>query len=220
VNFGKVGVGDWDARTVRVQNIGNGTITWTYSAYYGVTALPAGLTASMGSDCVSVPKNAHCSVTFTFKPTQYQKYLATDIAPINISTFNNKLQIMGTGVPPGAELAPPPAELASARTAISQWERTSLDFGSVARGSSKTLSVRVQNLGDASVDWRTQGLNVVPAGWSASFGPDCANVAKNGYCTVSFSFAPTVAQSYWGSGLAPKGVQSNNNTLSLQGVGL
>jgi hypothetical protein len=79
-------------------------------------------------------------------------------------TFNNKLQIMGTGVPPGAELAPPPAELPSALTAISQWERKSLDFGSVARGNSKTLSVRVQNLGDASVDWRATGLNVVPVG--------------------------------------------------------
>ena len=132
LSFGSVLTGTSQTQSVTLFNDGYGAaINWS-----GVLAnLPAGFTANT-SACASVaPAGGSCSVGITFSPTAGQAYSGNTIHPANISYPGNTLAVSGTGVVAAPAISGSPS---------------ALNFGGLAKGIGKNLTLTVSNTGSAA----------------------------------------------------------------------
>lgn len=187
LNFAEVQIGSHATKTFTIKNEGGQPLQ--------ISGLQSKGAYTLQHNCTSVPANQQCPVNVTFKPTQSTSYNET----INITSNggNKTVSLTGTGYKAG-------------NLTLST---SSLDFGNVENGKTKSLSFNVSNTGDKAVSF---GLGTLPNGFSVSNQTCGSQVQANASCAVNVTFAPTSANTYQGT-LA---IQTNANSglmVSLSG---
>jgi F5/8 type C domain/Abnormal spindle-like microcephaly-assoc'd, ASPM-SPD-2-Hydin len=188
--FGTVGVGQTSTLTATITANQNVTVTAFSSSSAAFVlgtpapALPATLTAGQS-----------LSLPVTFRPTSATNYEAS----LNITTSSTPgaLTMTGTGQANGPQLAVLPS---------------SLDFGGVAIGTSKSIDLSLSNSGNSSLTF--SGVTPPTAPFSAT--SPSGTLAPGASTTVTVTFAPTAVNSYASS--LTIGSNGGNVAVSLTGA--
>lgn len=195
INFGSQTVNTTTpAQPVTVTN--NGGSTLTISSY-----VATGDFSVSSSNCTTVNAGAQCTLQISFSPTltgsRAGSVALTDNAGVQIITLT------GQGTAPGISLSP-----------------STLNFGSVAVGSSSQLTVTV--LLDAASD-APMTVNSVTVDGDFAVTNNCTSpVSPGGQCSMSMTFAPALTGAR--SGVATitytLGSATNQLEVALSGTGL
>lgn len=177
VNFGNVTVGLTNTQTVTVSNPGSASLSVTQSAGPGtgfsLSGLVLPLTLAPGQSSV---------FTLSFSPASSGTFTSSLALVSNAPTSPTAISLSGSGVAPILQL--------SAST-------TSLNFGSIAVGSSSTQSVTLTNTGNSSVS--VSQISVTGSGFSVSGLALPVSLSPGQSASFSILFAPTLTGSVTGS---------------------
>ena len=187
INFGGVAVEGNVTATVTLTNTGMNDITPTFTQ----PAEPFSVTGVEGK----LASGESRTYTIAFAPEQAGNFSGTFTIADADHDISYTVTLSGVGV----VLDPITANPAS------------LDFGTVNKGSTKDLTVAFTNPNSEQVAVTL----TAPAGYSVS--PSSFNIAANGSQTVTVTFAPTAAVSYYGT-LTANG-SGLNIDVTLKGVG-
>jgi hypothetical protein len=180
--------------TVSVRNDGNVGMTLT-----GLSGLATRFQLT-ANNCTGIAPGASCSMTISM-PTSTAGSTPNTVTTTG-ATNNASFTISGT-----------------VNSAVSRWSVTSLPFGNVYMGQTKTLSLTLYNDGfGQAINWNAALANL-PAGFSANVSA-CASVAPGGNCSVTIALTPTAVQAYSGSNIRPDTVSYTGNTLAVSGSGV
>jgi hypothetical protein len=181
------------ATSVSIRNDGNVAMTLT-----GLSGLSARFQLTANT-CTSIAPTSSCSMTLSM-PTNAAGSTPSTVTTVG-ATNNASFWINGT-----------------VNSAVSRWSATSLAFGSVYVGQTKTLSLTLHNDGFGQpFNWSAALVNL-PTGFTANTS-SCSSVAPGASCMVSITFSPTAVQSYSGSNIRPGSVSYTANVLSVSGTG-
>lgn len=214
LSFGSVVVGSNKALSETVTNTGGSSLTISAVTASGTGFSVSGITAP-------VTLNAGQSATFsvTFAPTSAGAVSGSITLTSDASNPTLNIPLSGTGVTPGTLGANP----------------TSLSFGSVVIGNSKTLSETVTNTGGSSLTisavsasgtgFSVSGITApitLNAGQSAtfsvSFAPASAGAVSGNVALTSNGSNPTLNIPLSGTGVTPGDLAANPTSLSFGNV--
>jgi len=145
VSFGKVVVGNTNSQPITLRNSGNATLTFSQLAASGTGVNLTGLSTS-----TTIAPNS--SVTFN-----------AVFAPSSTSAVSGSITLVTNGVP--SPLVIGVTGTGSAAQASLRLSPSSLNFSTVAAGSSKTLSSMLTNAGNSNIN--ISSVRVSGAGFSA-----------------------------------------------------
>src|SRR5277367_3572288 len=195
VAFGSVSVGSTGSQTVTLTNPGNAALTVSQ-------AIPSGTGFSMSGASMPMTINAGGSASFTAK-----------FSPTTVGSNTGGISIVSNA--PGS-----PATIALSGTGIEGQlgaSPSSVNFGSVAVGSTGSQSITLTNSGSASVT--ISQATVSGTGFSISGLSTPLALGAGLSTTFSAQFAPTSAGSPSGSiSIVSNGLNSPT-TISLSGIG-
>jgi hypothetical protein len=197
LNFGNVQLGNSKGQTVTLANSGGSSVTISQanlsSSSFDVNGLTLPLTVNVGQSTV---------FDVVFSP-QVGGSLTGSLAIVsNASNSTLNIPLSGTGVMPGILSANP----------------TSLSFGSVATGSSQTLSETLTNSGGSALVISQITSNGLGFSFSGVTPPITLNPGQN--FTFSAKFAPTTAGSSTGAISITSNASNPSLSLALSGSGV
>jgi hypothetical protein len=170
LNFGTVLVGANAALSVQITNSGAASATFTVVTATGDYA-PA--TSSCPPSGGTLAPGATCSVQVLFTPTLAGTRTGTLAIATSTSTLPLTIPLTGVGVQSHLQIAP-----------------VTLSFGSIAVGSSASLSFTLVNTGSAPIT----GIALSVTGDYTVFAPcGVTALAPGGSCSVTIAFAPAAA---------------------------
>lgn len=197
-NFGNVLLGQSGSNTLTLTNSGGSSLSLSSIS---LTGSGAGFTESNGCGS-SLAAGQSCTVTLSFSPAALGAVSNALTIASNAANGNSQsVTLTGTGT--GAIMGLTP---------------TTLSFGSVGVNQTATQSFTVSNTGTAPL----QISSVAESGTGFTESNDCASqVLPSSTCTVTVTFAPTVAgQSYSGSvTVASNATNTPTQSVSLAGSG-
>jgi hypothetical protein len=196
LSYGNVQIGTSSNKTETITNNGGTTVTISQANITGAAYTVSGLTLP-----ATLASNQSVAFTVTFAPTVAGSAngtlsIVSDApgSPLNISTT-------GTGVTPG-QLTPNP---------------TSLSFGNVVVGSSKTLTETLTNSGGASVTISAAAASGTGFSMSGLTLPLTLNAGQS--TSFSVQFAPTTAGGVTGNISVTSNGSNPNLNIALSGNG-
>jgi len=178
VDFGNVVVGTTSApQTVTVANTGNADLTVSNVVLTGDTDFDVQTTTCV--DPILAPGES-CSADVVFTPSSIGGKTATvTITSDDPDTPTVEVTLTGNGVVEEPDITVSP---------------TSVDFGSVAVGSSDSKTVTVKN--DGTADLNITSVSTLSGPFSTTDGCTGQTLAPAASCTVTIDFAPTAAGTY------------------------
>jgi hypothetical protein len=150
---------------------------------YGTTALSITSIAASGdfsqtNTCgSSLAAEASCTISVTFKPTQRGTRTGTLSITDNAAGSPQTVSLTGTGT-------------------VVEFNPTSLSFGSVKRGDSKTLTTTLSNTGSTALS--ISGITITGSTAFSQTNTCGTSVAAGGSCTITAIFRPTGIGSFSG----------------------
>lgn len=198
VSFGKVVVGDTNSQPITLRNSGNATLTFSQLAASGTGVSLTGLSTS-----TTIAPNS--SVTFN-----------AVFAPSSSSAVSGSITLVTNGVP--SPLVIGVTGTGSGVQASLGLSPSSLNFSTVAEGSSKTLSSTLTNTGNSNID--ISSVKVSGAGFSAS-GVSGGTILMPGQSTALIvTFSPSSVGSTTGASVTIASNAANSPAIvSLGGAG-
>ena len=198
VSFGKVVVGNRNSQPITLRNSGNATLTFSQLAANGTGVSLTGLSTS-----TTIAPNS--SVTFN-----------AVFAPSSTSPVSGSITLVTNGVP--SPLVIGVTGNGAAAQASLGLSPSSLNFSTVAAGSSKTLSSRLTNTGNSNIN--ISSIKVSGAGFSAG-GVSGGTILMPGQSTtLMVTFSPSSAGSTTGSSVTIASNAVNSlATVALAGAG-
>jgi hypothetical protein len=199
VDFNKVQLTTTGTQQVRVRNSGAATLNISKAdfsdAHFGVgTMLP-----------FSVEAAGDVMFPLTFTPTVADKH---ETGTVTLTTDDPShptvvLSLLGTGV-----------------TAVALVQPTSLDFGSVFQGDTKTLTISLINTGSNDLPVTSATLMGLPASVTGALTPLTQPVPAGGTTTAMVTFAPTALDTLNGSLVIVLGGTLGTLTVPVTGLGV
>lgn len=196
-NFGNVTVGITNTQTVTINNPGTANLSVTQSMLSGTMFGLSGLTLPL-----TVGPGKSSSFSLSFSPTSASSF--TGSLTLVSNTVNSPLiiSLSGTGVSPVLQLKPTPS---------------SLNFGSVATGTSATQSVSLTNSGNSSVS--VSQASVGGSGFSLSGLALPLTLSPGQATSFSVVFSPTTTGSLSGNVTVSSNATNSPLTIALSGSG-
>jgi hypothetical protein len=195
ISFGNVAIGSSNSQTVTLMNSGNGALTLPQVIVTGVGFSVTGLTTS-----TAIAAGSKVTFNANFAPTSAGAVtgaiaLGTDGSPAQLT-----ISLTGTGQAATYALGANP---------------TSLEFGTVAVGSSSSLTVRLTNTGNSDVT--VSGVSVCGTGFSANGVPAGLTLTPGQTTTLTVQFAPAGTGTSTGSVSVASNATNSPATISLSG---
>jgi hypothetical protein len=200
VNFGSVQVGISQTQSLTLTNIGTSRLIITQAtpslAGYALTGLSYPVILDAG-------KSVSCNVTFdpqSAVTTSGSVAIEFHDRWGNTATYTLAVAVSGTGAPPGQATSAP----------------TSLAFGSVAVGSTQSLSETVTNTGGSSVTISQDGIS--GTGFSLSGITTPVTLTAGQSTTFTVTFAPTSAGTFPGTTTITSNASNPSLSIPLSGT--
>lgn len=196
LNFGTVNVGSSATLPVTVSNTGTLALNIT-----GLTSSNPQFTFSPSAP-VSIPAGGNQVFNVTFTPTANGSQTGNLVFTHNAAGSPTTYAVQGVGYTPAPVIGFNPA---------------SLNFGSIAIGSSSTLPVTINNTGDAQLVLS----NIVSSDAQFTFAPNTfpINIAAGGNSIVNVTFTPTAAGNQSANLTFTHNAAGSPSSYSVQGVG-
>ncbi len=176
VAFGSIDVEDTDQQSLTIQNVGSQTLT--------VAASVSGSAFSTPTSAVTVAAGSSSSITIVFTPSTDGGSTGTLTLSTNDPTRPTiALDLVGTG----AATAPPPVPVLTLSA-------TTLSFPSTEIGTSATLTVSLQNTGNADLS-----LSALSVDGPFSATADATIAPAEGTITIEVVFNPVAAGDFTGT---------------------
>ena len=192
LTFGNVTVNATKTSTMVISNTGSDTLTVSGIAY------PSGYSGNWRSGTIAAGGTQNVAVTF--RPTAVQGYNGTITVSSDATSGSGAVAVSGAGI------------AASTRViGVSG----NLTFGSVTVNTTKTLTMRVANTGNATLT--VSGIGY-PAGFSGNW--TSGTITAGGNRTVAVTFSPTAGQGYNGTVTVSSDATSGNGTIAASGTGI
>ncbi|GAB5563860.1 MAG: hypothetical protein Wins2KO_09230 [Winogradskyella sp.] len=190
LNFGEVSIGSTEDRIFTIENE---SLTDVNVPSIDV---PNGFTINWNNGLI--PSESVQEITVTFSPTELQEYTGDIIINNNVDDINNLISVSGTGV----------VEDAISLTG-------DLDFGDVDINSTATRVLTIQN--NTIIPIMVNSITL-PNGFTANW----TNGMIDGQSSqlVDIIFQPTNIQSYSGIVIINNDLDSENNTIAINGYGV
>ena len=118
----------------------------------------------------SQTQTSTCTISWTFTPPTTGTHNSTDNFTVNGAAYTMTLTGTGTGA---VTLDP-----------------TTLDFGAVGVGTTRTLPVIIRNTSTGPITLNLDGLDTTAGTFTATNVCQNANLAPDGTCTISWTFTP------------------------------
>jgi len=195
-NFGSVTTGTQQSQTVTLTNTGATSVDISQVSVSGTGFQLSGITTPL-------TLNASQAKTFTvtFAPQTTGSASGTVTISSNASNSTLTMALSGTGVSPGALTANP----------------TNLNFGSVAVGSSQSLSETITNTGGASVTVSQVGVS--GAGFTLSGISTPLTLTAGNSASFTVKFSPTASGNASGTVTVTSTASNPTLTVPLSGTG-
>ena len=199
IDFGAVNVNSTKAassfspsRVITVYNDGNDTLSINSAS----SSNPAFVVSPLSS--VSIPPGGSSTIDVSFAPNVIQQFNGT--LTVNTNAGSQVISVTGQGSGPLLLVTP-----------------NQLDFGIIATGQSKTLSLSVSNTGNAPVSIASITSPLAP--FSVSFiGTGTSTLLPGTSTTILVSYQPLVSGSASGSFVISSDSISGDLTVNLQGA--
>jgi centrosomal CEP192-like protein/ASPM-SPD-2-Hydin domain-containing protein len=194
--FGNVAMGSTGTQSVTVTNTGTGAVSISSSMIAG-----AAFTVIGGNPASSLAVGQSETVQIQFAPTATGAATGTFTITSDASNSPLAISLSGTGMTGGGLAANPASE----------------NFGSVAVGSTGTVSITLSNTGTSAVSITAHsiaGTGFALTGWSA---PASLNAGQT--TTFTVTFAPTTAGAASGSVSVTSDAPGSPLTIALSGTG-
>jgi centrosomal CEP192-like protein len=197
VGFGNVTVGVTNTQTLVISNPGTANLSVTQASLVGTGFSFSGLTLPL-----SVAPGGSANFIVSFAPTSASS-LSGNLTLVN-NTLNSPfiVPLAGTGVSPITQLTASPS---------------SLSFGSITTGVSKTQSVTLANTGNSSVS--VSQISTSGSGFSASGFALPVTLAAGQSTSFSVTFAPTTTGSLSGNVTITSNATNSPLAIALSGSG-
>jgi hypothetical protein len=189
LSFGSLSIGQTSsAQTLTIASAGGQALSLNTLKITGANPQDFAETDTCHVPTVLQPGNS-CSVLVSFTPSAPGSRTAAVTITSNASPTTESAPLNGTGLTPAPAVTLIPG---------------SLDFGSVAQGTSASLNISVQNSGTAALHITSVVIAGANASGYSSSSPTCNSaIAVNSACTIIVTFTP----------LAP-GLRSANVTIT------
>jgi hypothetical protein len=198
VSFGKVVVGNTNSQPITLRNSGNATLTFSQLAASGTGVSLTGLSTS-----TTIAPNS--SVTFN-----------AVFAPSSTSAVSGSIKLVTNGVP--SPLVIGVTGTGSAAQAGLTLSPSSLNFSTVAEGSSKTLSSTLTNTGNSNIN--ISSVKVSGAGFSAGGVSGGTILTPGQSTTLIVTFSPNSVGSTTGANVTIASNAINSPAMvALTGAG-
>jgi uncharacterized membrane protein len=191
--FGNIAVGSQSSKTFEIRNTGNAPLTVSMIDW------PSGYTVSWSTQ--PIPAGGSINATVVFKPTGVQSYAGNLKVHSNASGSPHSIPVSGTGVQ--AETPKPVISVTS-----------SLSFGNVNIGQTKTATLTIKNTGNADLEVKKVGP---PEGFSGSWS---GIIAKGGSRDVTITFAPSRTGAYNGYIMVYSDASNGLQECAVSGTGV
>jgi len=194
-SFGSVPIGTTNSQTIQLKNTGTSSVTISSATVSGKGFQLHGITPPL-----MLAGGKTTDITLSYAPT-VTGYVAGSVSIV--SNAENKtltMTVSGTGVTATRTITATP---------------TSLSFGSLPVGSSKTLTVDLKNTGNSSV--MLSGVTINVAGITASAGVIGSTIEPGQTKTVDLTFAPKAAGSVSGSVKVASNATNSPVTIGVTG---
>lgn len=195
LNFGNINVGSNNSLTSTVTNTGQAAVHIS-----GVTATGTGFTAAGISAPSTLNAGASATLTVKFAPTAGGAVTGRVSIASDVQNSPTVINLSGTGAQAGLGLS-----------------ASSINFGSIITGNSKTQNITITNTGQATLTIASAGAT--GAGFSISGLNANATVGAGQTLTFSAKFAPTAAGSATGTVSIASNAPGSPATISLSGTG-
>ncbi|HXJ17542.1 MAG TPA: choice-of-anchor D domain-containing protein [Candidatus Polarisedimenticolia bacterium] len=196
VSFGNVVVGTSNSQAVTLTNNGNATLTFSQ-----VTVTGAGFSVTGLSTATTIAAGGRATFNAVF-------------APASIGTVNGSIALVTNGSP--AQLTISLTGTGQAATYVLGANPTSLNFGTVAVGSSTSLGVTLSNTGNSNIT--ISGVTVSGTGFSASGVTSGLILTPGQAATLTVQFAPAGTGTSTGSVSVASNATSSPTTIPLSGA--
>jgi hypothetical protein len=198
VAFSNVVIGNSNSQSIKLQNNGNATLTFSNIALAGTGMTVAGLSTS-----TTIAAGGNASFDAVFTPTSATTVNGSITLTTNGAPSPLVINLSGTGVTATELLAANP---------------TSLSFGNVNVNSSSQMTSALTNNGNSSVT--ISGVTVTGAGFSASGVSNGTVLTPGQSATLTVTFAPAAAGTVSGASVSvASNATGSPTTIALSGAG-
>jgi ASPM-SPD-2-Hydin domain-containing protein/HYDIN/CFA65/VesB family protein/centrosomal CEP192-like protein len=197
ISFGNVAVGVANTQTLTIRNTGTATLSVSQASLAGTGFSLSGLAFPL-----SVPAGGSSSFTIGFAPAASSTYSGSITLISNTPNSPLLVPLGGTGIATSLHLSASP---------------TSLNFGSLATGTSATQNVTLSNTGNASVF--ISQINLGGTGFSTAGIALPLTLAAGQSTSFSVTFAPTATSSLPGSVTVVSNAANSPLVVGLSGTG-
>lgn len=195
IDFGAITAGTNSNLTATLSNTGNETLTVNTLSVTGTGFSLVGATTP-----INITPNNSQTITVRFSPTDVVSYSGS--LTIQSNGGNQTVSLSGQGAGGRVTLSP-----------------EQIDFGAVATGSSKTVTLTVTNTGNAPMNITGITSPSLPFSVSYTGAPPIQLLSGTSY-TILVKFSPTTATNYNSSFVVQTNAINGNQTVNLQGEGV